>query len=124
MKLTMTDDLLEIRLEGLEQVWSVKPGPLKIPLEHIVSATLGEPPLSWKHLRIPGNYLPGVIHAGSYLSKRPADERWVWEFWYVTRGKDVLTLELKDEHYKRVVIALDDAPYWADALGTPAGKAR
>lgn len=117
MRLTKTDEELEILPEGLEKVWSLRPGPLKIPLEHIVSATLGEPPFTWRQLKLPGTCLPGVIQAGSYLSKRPADESWVWEFWYVTRGKDVLTLELRDEQYRRVVLSLDDAQYWADALG-------
>ena len=115
MKLSLTDDVLEIRLEGFEKFWAAKAKQLEIPLEHIVSVKIGQPAFSWKHLRV-GTYLPYVIHAGSYYSKRNNDDSWVWEFWYVTHGKKALTLELKDERYRRVVIGLDDAKYWEELL--------
>lgn len=109
MKLTIDSEKLRIKLEGLERVLALKGG-LEIPLKHIVRADTETPESGWTDLRIPGTSLPGVIKAGTYYTRRGK------EFWYVTRGKKYLILELENEDYRRIVLGLNDNKYWAEII--------
>jgi hypothetical protein len=75
---------------------------ISIPLARIDRITTAEPQSDWAEIRAPGTFLPGVIKAGTYYTKRGK------EFWYVTSDKDYLTWELHDEPYRRIVITIPD----------------
>jgi len=60
------------------------------------------PQQTWKELRLPGTFIPGMIKAGTYLTERG------WEFWYVTRKKHHVTIDLRRGFYKRMVLSADD----------------
>ena len=60
MKLELTQDSLEVRLEAWEKALAVRLSGLSIPLDDIVSVRAVQPDFSWKDLRIPGTCLPGV----------------------------------------------------------------
>ena len=124
MKLELTQDSLEVRLEAWEKALAVRLSGPSIPLDDIISVRTVPPDFSWKDLRMPGTSLPGVIRAGSYLARRPGDARWVREFWYWTRGKEHLVLELDGGRYGRVVLGVEDSAYWADLLGDARAKRR
>jgi hypothetical protein len=53
-------------------------------------------------LRFPGTFFPGMIKAGTYLTKRGK------EFWYTTRNKKLLHIELKQGFYKRMILSVNE----------------
>ncbi len=109
MKLEIIDKILKIEFTPAEKILSIH-GSIDIPMSHIttVSGKLLDP--TWKEIRIPGTYLPGVIKAGTYMTDRGN------EFWYVTRNKKILRIELRDNFYKRIVLGLDNNSFWLDEL--------
>jgi hypothetical protein len=111
MKLNLTTDRLTIELEWYEQLWAVTlERQMHISLARIVRATTEEPQSNWSELRAPGTFLPGVIKAGTYYTKQGK------EFWYVTSDRDYLTLELRDEPYRRIVLTIPDNNVWAERI--------
>jgi hypothetical protein len=112
MHLSLDSDRLTLTLEGAERLWAVKLGPLSIPKEHVARAEAALPPITWKELRAPGTFLPGVIKAGTYYTARGK------EFWYAVRSRknNPLTIELQDESYRRLVLTIDDAANWAERI--------
>ncbi|CUR52216.1 conserved protein of unknown function [Nitrosotalea devaniterrae] len=109
MKLAIADNALEIKFSTTEKILAIH-GSMKIPISHIVQATgmLLEP--TWKSIRMPGTNLPGIIKAGTYYTNRGK------EFWYLTRGSEVLRLELKDESYDRIILGIKDSSFWTSRL--------
>jgi hypothetical protein len=111
MKLNLTTDRLTIELEWYEQLWAVTlDRQMQIPLDRIVRATTDEPHSNWSEIRAPGTFLPGVIKAGTYYTKRGK------EFWYVTADRDYLILELHDEPYRQIVITIPNNLSWCDRI--------
>ena len=107
MKVSITDSDLEIKFGTLEKILGVH-GSFKIPLSCIKKASTGLPDSaslsSPKDVKMPGTHLPGVIKAGTYLTGRGK------EFWYATRKKQFLVLELDDKEgqpYRRVILSVD-----------------
>lgn len=100
MHLRIENGNLLIQLTFWEKLWSLH-GSLSVPLPHVAELKHSIPVSSWKELKLPGSFVPGVIKAGTYLTPRGK------EFWSVTRwaGKQV-TIELRDEKYKRIVLGL------------------
>ena len=97
------------RPEQVEKVLSVH-GSFRTPLEQVESVSTGVLRQSWRDLRVPGTFLPWVVKAGTYLTERGR------EFWYVTRNRGFLTIELKNGSYKRIVLGLNDNQHWADQI--------
>lgn len=101
---------LEIELSTLEQIWAIH-GDLSIPAENIIGAErLGS---LWRKslgVRLPGTALPRVIVAGTY---RAYGDR-VFVYW--TRKKQPLQINLFGHRYNRIIIGVDDADAWADAI--------
>lgn len=101
---------LNIDLSSVEQVLALH-GDLEIPAENIIGAErLGS--LWWKSLglRLPGTALPGLIVAGTY---RAYGDR-VFVYW--TRKKQPLQINLFGHRYNRIIIGVDEADAWADAI--------
>jgi hypothetical protein len=111
MKLHLEARQLTIDLEWYEQLWAVTlDRQLHIPLDSIDRVTTTEPQSDWAEIRAPGTFLPGIIKAGTYYTKRGK------EFWYVTTDRDYLTLELHDEPYRRIVITIPDPLAWGERI--------
>jgi hypothetical protein len=111
MQLYLADNRLTIELEWYEQLWAVTlDRQMHIPLNRIDRVTTSEPQSDWAEIRAPGTFLPGVIKAGTYYTKRGK------EFWYVTTDRDYLTLELRDEPYRRIVITIPDYLDWGERI--------
>ena len=108
MKLTIYEGKLRIGFGNFERVLAVKRG-FEIPLEHIVEVKTEAPKTSWKEIRFPGTYVPGVIKAGTYYTPRGK------EFWCVTK-KGCLVLELRNEPYKRIVLSVERYEQWAERI--------
>ena len=114
MNIDIKEDFLLIGLRWWEKILSVH-GSLKIPLSHIASAHTNQPVPTWKEVKCPGTQLPGVIKAGTYYSKRGK------EFWYVTRAKGILCIELREERFARLVLGTEDSSFWSDKISQRLG---
>jgi hypothetical protein len=111
MNLNITDDKLQIEFSLKEQLLAARLHQRwEIPLSHIQQVTTAKPESSWKDLRAPGTDFPGVIKAGTYYTQRGK------EFWFVTRDRDYLVIELEDESYKRIILNVDDNLSWQQRL--------
>ncbi len=106
---------LHIDLSLLEAILSFKRS-WGVPLAHVTDARTGEPAHSWRDLRAPGTYLPGVMRSGTYYTPRGK------EFWCVMRGKEYLTVELKGEKYSRLVLGVEDSDTLARKIHRAIGR--
>lgn len=108
MKFHISDESLEIVLEGREKVWALKRR-IIVPVETVinvewVSSTVNTWRLSG--LRAPGTGVPGVFYAGSFYRKSG------WEFWYLRvrqPGHIVITTNLKRYRVLRISVSEDQA---------------
>jgi len=63
-----------------------------------------------EEIRAPDTNLPGLIKAGTYYTDKGK------QFWFVTKGKGILNIELKNEPYKRIILGIDDNVKWAKKI--------
>jgi len=111
MKLSFELEQLRIEFDFWEQVWSVRFNKLwEIPLANIEGATSDAPQNNWREIKAPGSFVPGVIKAGTYYTDRGK------EFWYVTKDSNYLTVELRNESYKRMILTLDENAVWVERI--------
>ena len=103
VSITIEGDRVRFDVEGMHKLWSLK-SQLEIPLEHIVSARVDPAPArGWFHgLRLPGTDIPGILTAGTFYWNCE------WVFYDVHDPEKTIVLELDHEHYKRLVIEVDD----------------
>ena len=89
-------------INGLHKLWALKSS-LTIPAEHIVKAYPNDKNLKGMiGLRMPGTHVPGLITAGTYW----ADEGTI--FCDVVHADKAIAIDLRDEHYKRLIIEVED----------------
>ncbi|BAB74994.1 hypothetical protein ACN23B_16555 [Anabaena sp. FACHB-709] len=111
MQLNIVEDKLQLEFTWQEQLLAVRFQKLwLIPLAHIKQTTITKPQSSWKELRAPGSFIPGIIKAGTYYTERGK------EFWYVNRDNSYLNIELQDESYERIILTIDNSNYWLQKL--------
>ncbi|MGQ4647210.1 pentapeptide repeat-containing protein [Lyngbya aestuarii] len=111
MKLTIVEQQLQINLEWFEQVLAFYLSKvISVPLSHITSVTAEKPRKTCLEIRAPGTFIPKLIKAGTYYTSRGR------EFWYVTRDRDYLTIELIDQYYKRIILTIDQNQLWFEQL--------
>jgi hypothetical protein len=96
-------DTLTVRVTGFDQVLAFK-HTLEVPLDHVsgIDQDSKEAATVFHGLKLPGTSIPGIITAGSYLR---AGE---WSFWDVHDPNRAVIIRLKDEHYSRAVVGVDD----------------
>lgn len=119
MNIDLSDDALTLSFEGLEQLWAAKlSSHVRVTRAHVKRADTALPPATWKELRAPGTFLPGVIKAGTYYNDRGK------ELWYATRSQrdNPLTIELEGEKYDRLVLTLPDASNLAERINAWASR--
>lgn len=89
-------------IEGFHKLWALK-SRLTIPVVHIITAYRDEAKTAWVWgLRMPGTQIPGVITAGSYIVK---DGTIFCDVMDVSKS---IVVELRDEHYQRLIIEVED----------------
>ncbi|MBL7257677.1 hypothetical protein [Paractinoplanes lichenicola] len=93
---------LIVELSGLDKLWALKSS-LTIPLANVRGATL-DPGITreFKGVKTAGTHVPGVITAGSF---RVDGER---VFWDVRNPMKAVVIELRDEHYTRLIVQVED----------------
>jgi hypothetical protein len=96
-------ETLTLRVTGLDQVLAFK-HTVEIPIAHVagIDADSAEAGAVFHGLRLPGTNLPGIVTAGSFIRAGQ------WSFWDVHDPRKALTIRLKDEHYSRLVVEVDD----------------
>ena len=96
-------DRVRFEVEGWDKFWAMK-SQLEIPLEHIDSVRVDpEPARGWWHgVRLPGSQIPGIITAGTFYQHDGA------VFYDVHDPEGTIVLELNHEHYKRLVIEVEN----------------
>lgn len=100
MKLSLSADFLKVDLHLVEKILSMH-GSFKIKTSDIMRVHCNLPKQTWKEIRAPGTFLPGVIKAGTYYSGRGK------EYWYFTTNKTPLCVELRNNSYKRLILGVD-----------------
>ena len=113
VRAALDGDELLVELSGWDRVLSLK-SRLRVPLGSISSAEakhrteINRLPGRW--LRLPGTYVPSMVHHGSY-GRRPHRD-----FWALFRQERVLVVHCRDWDYERLVLAVPDCDRLADEL--------
>jgi hypothetical protein len=108
-RVSITDRLLTIELQGLHRLWALKRR-IQVPLAHVRGATadpdiIGEP----KGIRAPGLHLPGAV-IGTFLQDGEK------HFWDVRSGRHAIVVELAEETYTRLIVDVDDPRVTVDTI--------
>ncbi len=95
-------DNFVFEVKGLHKLWALK-SQITIPKENIIKAYANQESLNWiMALRMPGTHIPGLITAGTYIVKDGTI------FCDVMNQDKSIVVELKDEHYKKLIIEVDN----------------
>jgi hypothetical protein len=108
MELSISGDHLHIKLSWKEKLAAFS-GSKSIPLSHIASVET-DYPRTPNGIRLPGSYVPYLIAAGTYYTKKGK------EFRCVVKRKNILRIELNNEFYARLVLGIDDNQIWKENL--------
>lgn len=102
-EIEITPTSLIVHIRGTDRFSAFK-SQLEVPLEHIadVEASIPEARDFWHGIRLVGTQIPGVITAGSFL------QHGEWAFWDVHDPDKAVGIRLKDEHYAKLIIGVDD----------------
>lgn len=107
MKFVIAGNILDIELEGREQLWALKTR-ISIAKKDIITARYAHVFRDWRkwEVRMPGTGLPGKLIAGSFWT----DEGWDFLYiknphgWLNPEARNVLYIETKLPKYRRIVI--------------------
>lgn len=102
-EIEITPTSLIVHIRGADRFFAFK-SQLEVPLEHVagVDASVPEARDFWHGWKLVGTELPGVITAGSFI------QHGEWAFWDVHDPDKAIAIRLKDEHYAKLVIGVDD----------------
>ena len=101
--LSISDGNLLVNVRGADKLWAFK-GSIEIPLHHVAGIRT-DPSMArvwWHGWKIPGTSIPGVITAGTFYQ----DGKRI--FWDVHDTDNAVVIELRDEHYDRLVVEVAD----------------
>jgi len=111
-------DHLVVELDGWDRLLSIK-GRLKVPLTVVtgIEAKRREEikALPGRWLRLPGTYVPSMVHHGSY-GRRPNRD-----FWALFRQERVLVLRMEGWDFQRIVLGMEDPDSVAAELARVVG---
>ncbi len=90
-------------VQGWDKLWALR-SRLEIPLAHISGVHAdASPKMGWfQGLKVIGADLPNIFRAGTFYQ----DGGWV--FWDVHHGEPTIVVELRDERFQKLVIAVAD----------------
>ena len=96
------DNQFIFEIEGMHKLWAFK-SQITIPAAHIVRAHQDMETINgFKGWRFPGTAIPFVLTAGSYYKESKPD------FWDVANKDSCIIVELKDEHYRELIIEVEN----------------
>ena len=111
VRVSIEKDRVRFEVAGWDKLWAFKSS-LEIPLAHIRAVRVDpEPARGWWHgLRLPGTQIPGVLTAGTFYQADGA------VFYDVRDPERTIVLDLEHEHYRRLVIEVEDPDGTVDTL--------
>ncbi len=101
-KVIMDKDRLVFELHGIDRILAVK-RTISVPLKHVVSVSTER--VDWnlfKHLRVAGTAIPGVVKDGRFLTSEGL------VFFEMHDPDKCITVSLSDEVYKKIVFEVED----------------
>lgn len=107
------DDSLVVDLTGWDRLLALK-GRLVVPLSSVTSVEakgredIQQLPGRW--LRLPGTYVPSMVHHGAY-GRRPRRD-----FWALFRQERVLVIRMSGWDYQRLVLGIPNPDHMAGEL--------
>lgn len=102
VSISMEDGNFVFEVKGMHKLWAFK-NQITIPPSHIVSVYHDPETLrGWPGWRLPGTSIPGIITAGTYINHGDMI------FWDVCNMDNCIIIELEDEHYKKLVIEVEN----------------
>ncbi len=102
VRIERENDSFIFEIVGLHKLWALT-SKLIIPIAHIMDAYPNEQRLDFiPGLRMPGTHIPGLIAAGTYILKDGII------FCDVVNHDKSIVVELRDEHYRMLVIEVED----------------
>ncbi|HTD46790.1 MAG TPA: hypothetical protein VK881_05915 [bacterium] len=110
---------LIIHVAGADKILAFK-SQLTVPLAHVVKAEADPTPALryWKGWRLPGTSVPGVLTAGSFY------QHGEWTFWDVRDPEKTIVVHLAHEHYKALVVEVDDPQRTTQSINAVVATAR
>jgi hypothetical protein len=110
-QIEITNGSLVVNVTGVGKLLALK-SRLEVSLAHVSGVELRPEAARtlWPGFRMPGTHIPGVVTAGSFYA---SDE---WVFWDVHDPDKTIAIQLRDEHYTRLVIQVDDPEATAGTL--------
>ncbi len=98
-------DRLVVRFTGWDRVWALSAG-IAVPITSVTGVRTVPRSRAAElasGFRLPGTFWPGLIQAGSYLSRERG-----WSLWCVHRAQEVLLVDLVGERYSHLVLETPD----------------
>jgi hypothetical protein len=102
VEVSIDNTLAVFTIKGLDQLWAMK-REIRVPLNHIVSIREdASPSIGWfDGFKIAGSSFPNRFRAGTFYQNGGK------VFWDVRQGDKVLVVDLKDEGYRKLIVAVD-----------------
>lgn len=118
VEVSVEGDRAVFAVQGFHKLWALH-SRLEIPLAHIEDVhTDPSPKMGWfQGLKVLGTDVPNLFRAGSFYQ----DGGWV--FWDVRHPDKTVVVELRDEHFQKLVVEVRD-PAATVALIKPSAATR
>lgn len=102
VRIEREDSNFVFEVVGMHKIWALV-SKLYIPMDHIIDVYPNEQRLDFiPGLRLPGTHIPGLITAGTYVLQDGVI------FCDVVNHDKSIVVELRDEHYKMLVIEVEE----------------
>ncbi|MGA9775474.1 MAG: hypothetical protein WBU92_06085 [Candidatus Dormiibacterota bacterium] len=100
---TIGESSLELKVEGMDKLWALR-SHLSIPLRDVTEVH-SEPDAGAGFsggVKVAGSRIPGVLQAGTFVGSDGM------MFWDVHRPGHAIVISLQHEHYKALVVDVED----------------
>jgi hypothetical protein len=110
-RIDLIGDCLVVTLDGGDRLWALK-SRLQIPLVNVTGAHRAEEAATkWlQGFRAGGTHIRGVVSAGRFYS------RGQFAFWDVHDGANAIAIQLRDEHFDKLVIEVTEPEAEVDRI--------
>ncbi len=116
---TISESTLELTVEGMDKLWALR-SHLSIPL-HDITEVHSDPNQGVEALsgvKVAGARIPGVLQVGTFAGSDGM------MFWDVHRPGHAIVISLEHEHYRALVVDVEDPDAAAAEIGRAAANSR
>jgi hypothetical protein len=105
VKVTVEGDTAVFEVEGFDKFWAMK-SRVEIPVAHITAVEFDPESVGrwWHGLKLIGSSVPGLFAAGSFMYHGEL------VFWDVRDTSRTIVVSLNHEHYKKLIVEVDNPP--------------